>query len=297
MGGRLEGRVAIVTGASRGLGRNMAELFAAEGAAVVVAARSEVQWDERLPGTIHEAVEAIRARGGRALAIACDVSIEADLERLAEAAAEAFGPVDLLVNNAAITMPGGPGRAPSAPKNGEKAASRSKPKFSTAVGGAPGILEMSVGGFRRHFDAGLFAAYRLTQLVLPGMIELGRGAILNISSDAARRPPEGPYAGDVATTIAYGGNKIAMEHLTRNVAAQVAKYGVTVNSLSPSAAIQTPGLAWLTGGARPAVEVSEESFSEAALRLALATPEQRTGWNAYSEDVLHPELGRREWIG
>jgi len=89
----------------------------------------------------------------------------------------------------------------------------------------------------------VFAAYRLMQLVLPAMIERGRGSILNITSDASRRPGEGPYedTGGI-TTFAYGGAKIALEHLTQAVALEVQPHGVGVNALMPSLPVATPGL-------------------------------------------------------
>ncbi len=105
---RLEGRVAIVTGASRGIGEAVARLFAREGAAVAVAARTEQVFDERLPGTIHETVDAIEADGGRAVAIRADLADEDDVDRLVDEARAALGPIDLLVNNAALTVPGRP---------------------------------------------------------------------------------------------------------------------------------------------------------------------------------------------
>src|SRR6476659_5854740 len=105
---RLEGRVAIVTGASRGIGEAVARLFAREGAAVAVAARTEQVFDERLPGTIHDTVAAIEADGGRAVAIRADLADEDDVDRVVDEARAALGPIDLLVNNAALTVPGRP---------------------------------------------------------------------------------------------------------------------------------------------------------------------------------------------
>ena len=79
---RLAGRAAIVTGASRGLGEAIALAFAREGAAVAVTARTEAEWDPRLPGTIHDTVARIEAAGGRAVAVAADLAAPADVERL-----------------------------------------------------------------------------------------------------------------------------------------------------------------------------------------------------------------------
>ena len=86
-GQRLAGRTAIVTGASRGLGKAIAVAFAAEGAAVAVVARSTTQWSERLPGTIHETVAEIEAAGGRAVAVAADLSQPDEVEAAYAAAA------------------------------------------------------------------------------------------------------------------------------------------------------------------------------------------------------------------
>ena len=108
MTGRLAGRAAIVTGASRGLGRSIALALAAEGAAVAVVARTEQVWNDKLPGTIGETVAEIEAAGGRAVAIRADLTDRDDLPRLVDEARDALGPITILVNNAAFTAPGRP---------------------------------------------------------------------------------------------------------------------------------------------------------------------------------------------
>jgi 7-alpha-hydroxysteroid dehydrogenase len=289
---RFGGRVALVTGASRGIGAALAAALAAEGAAVACAARTERVWDERLPGTIHDTVDAIRRRGGHAIAVRCDLTVETDIVDLAATVARELGPADILVNNAALTVPGRPpaqGAPPPAP------AAR-PPSAAADRAGPPGFLDFPLKGYRRHFEVDVFAAYRLMQLVLPGMIAARRGAILNITSDASRRPGEGPWPGAGGPTpFAYGGAKAALEHLTQAVAFEMQSYGVSVNALMPSLPVATPGLEVTAPGMDVSLPMAD--FCAAALRLLAAPTAQVTGRVAYSEDVLHPELGRRGWLG
>jgi 7-alpha-hydroxysteroid dehydrogenase len=293
--GRLQGKVAVVTGASRGIGAGLAETLAREGAAVAVAARSEQHWNERLAGTIGETVERIERSGGRAIAVRADMTVEEDLVNLMEAASSRLGPVDILVNNAAVTVPGRPPKQP-APLGGGGRTSGGVPPAGSGVVGPSGFLNFPLKGYRLHFEVNVFAAYRLMQLVLPGMVERGVGSILNITSDASRRPGEGPYrnAGGT-TTFAYGGSKAALEHLTKAVAFEMQPHGIAVNALMPSLPVATPGMLYQT----PVLDeqVSLGSFCEAAVRLLCTPPDLATGRIEYSEDVLHPDLGRRGWLG
>ncbi len=292
---RLEGRVAIVTGASRGLGRAIALALGQEGASVAVAARSEAVWNEALPGTVHETVAELHALGAKAIAVPCDASREDDLVRLVETTRAELGPIGVLINNAAVTAPGRPPAAGSGPV-------AARPAEAPGVRGAQAsamtmtFLDMALKGFRLHFDVGVFASYRLMQLVLADMIGAGRGAVVNISSWASQVPGEGPYPpGFGGVSPAYGGNKAALEHLTQCVAALVASKGVVVNALIPSLPIITPGLAVLQNNF--AETSTEEEFAEATIRLCLADPAVTAGQVAFHDDVLHPELGRRGWLG
>ena len=295
--GRLTGRTAIVTGASRGLGRAIATTFAREGAAVAVVARSEAQWDERLPGTIHEVVAEIRDGGGRAVAIAADLSQPDQVEALVGLARDALGPVDLLINNAALTVPGRP--PGSGRSGGSPAPATAAPPSGADRPAGPSIsssfLEFPLKGFRMHFEIGLFACYRLMQLVLPDMIDGGRGSIVNISSYAGFIPGEGPYpAPGQPGPIAYGGNKAALHHLSQCVAVEMQAHGVAINVLSPSEPVLTPGN--LVAAAGESRWASPEDFAEATVRAALADPQVTTGQLLWSDDLLHPGLGRRGWL-
>ncbi len=271
MTGRLQGRAAIVTGASRGLGREIALALASDGAAVAVVGRTENVWDERLPGTIGETVAEIEAAGGRALAIRADLLDRDDIARLVGEARDALGPITILVNNAAFTAPGRP------PKPGDNTG----PKPAKAQRGGvkadfPPVLGTPLGAYRRHFEIAVFAAYELIQLVCPDMIAAGIGSIINISSVASRLPGDGPYADRSGGVLpGYGGSKAALEHLTSCAAYDLAPHNIAVNALSPSKAIMTPGLSYY---AREFAEVSTaQEFARAAAELVLVDPTVVTG--------------------
>ncbi|WP_156688618.1 SDR family NAD(P)-dependent oxidoreductase [Mycobacterium sp. Marseille-P9652] len=272
MTGRLAGRAAIVTGASRGLGRAIALALAAEGAAVAVAGRTERVWDERLPGTIGETAAAIGEAGGRAVAVRADLTDGEDVARLVASAREALGPITILVNNAAFTAPGRPPAAGST-----TAAPGARPAKPTAgKPGWPGFVSVPLGAYRRHFQIAVFAAYELMQLVSPDMIETGGGSIVNISSVASRLPGNGPYPDRSGGVLpGYGGSKAALEHLTQCAAYDLADHNIAVNALSPSKPIPTPGLAYY---ARDFADTaSPDEFARAAVELALVDAKVVTG--------------------
>jgi len=290
---RLDDLVVVVTGASRGIGRAIAVACAAEGARVAVVARTEAQWDPRMPGTIHDTVSEITATGGTAFAVAADLADPDQVDTVIERARSALGPIGILVNNAALTIPGRPPTAPRANEPGAASAHASPPAPSQLPRNS--FLSFPLRGFRLHLEIGLFATYRLMQLALPDMIDAGRGGIVNISSLAGFLPGEGPYAHPgVPGAIAYGGNKAALHHLTQSVAIEMQAYGVAINVLSPSEPVLTPGnLVAATGETDWA---NPEDFAEAVVRLTVADPQETTGQLLWSDDVLHPERGRRGWL-
>lgn len=283
MTGRLAGRTAIVTGASRGLGRATALALAAEGAAVAVVARTQQQWDERLPGTIGETVAAIEEAGGTAVAIQADLLEREDIPRLVAQARDALGPITILVNNAAFTAPGRPPKPDAAPK-------AAKPPGGASAGAKPnadwpGFLAVPLSAYRRHFEIGVFASYELMQLVCPDMFDAGHGSIINITSVASRVPGDGPYRNFAGGVLpGYGGSKAALEHLTWCAAYDLQRRNIAVNALAPSRPIPTPGLSYYRS--EFASVSPDDEFARAAVELALVDPNVVTGRTIGHHEVL-----------
>jgi NAD(P)-dependent dehydrogenase (short-subunit alcohol dehydrogenase family) len=262
----------------------MALAMAAEGASVAVVGRTEQVWDARLPGSIGETVGAIEDAGGRAVAIRADLLNPPDRMRLVEEARAALGPITVLVNNAAFTAPGRPpkeGEASRKPAQGAPAETRTA-EVKAPV--RPTVLTTPVQAYSRHFEM-VFAAYELMRALAPDMAAAGGGAVINITSEASRVPGEGPWPGRTASPMAgYGGSKVALEHLTCCAAFDLMPSKVSVNALSPSKPIITPGLAYYMTDFDETD--TEESFAEAAVRLAALDPTTVTGRILGHADVL-----------
>jgi len=257
------GRVALVTGGSRGIGAAIAVRLAAEGAAVAVTART-LDRHPRLPGSLAETVAAITAAGGTAIAIAADLSEPASRPAVVAEVEHRLGPVDVLVNNAAAAyyMP---------------------------------VERVTEKRYRIAFELNVRAPFELMQLVLPGMRARRRGWIVNISS-ATAEPPQGPPFAAFhrhGGAVLYGGTKAALERMSAGVAAEVYDDGVAVNALAPVAAVRTPGVEALgmLPEDRPDLIEPMEVMVEAALALATGDPARLTGRIAYSRPLL-AELGR-----
>jgi 7-alpha-hydroxysteroid dehydrogenase len=190
---RLDGKVAVVTGAGHGIGRAIALAFAEAGAHVVVAARTEA--------AIEETAAQVRALGREGLAVRCDVTETAQLERLAEATLAKFGRVELLVNNAGGSLP--------------------RPALAT-----------SERAFEKIVRFNLTSPFLLTRLLVPRMVETaGGGAVVNISSGASQLALGG--------MAAYGSAKAGLNQLTRILAAEFAPK-VRVNAIIVGQ-VDTPG--------------------------------------------------------
>ena len=251
--GVLAGKVAVVTGASRGIGDAIARRFAMEGAKVVVSARTVDSGEHYLPGTINETVAAIRAAGGEALGVKADLAAAEDREQLIAAAEAEFGSVDILVNNAAITY------------------------FIP-------VEDFPEKRFRLMTDVQVWAPFELAQRVLPGMQEKGSGWILNISSHAAIHP-EKTLSGRGGTV--YGMCKAALERFTTGLAQETYDQGIGVNAISPGL-VATPGVMHhkLINSENEDRVTPVEHMAEACLRLCHGDPQALTGRIDYADEVM-----------
>ena len=268
--GKLTGKVAIVTGASRGIGQAIAELFAAEGARVVCAARTLNEGDHRmLEGSLTRTVALIRQRGGEASPITADVSSETDCIALVQQARSAYGPIDILVNNAALNY-----------------------YLPTA--------DYPTNRWIRCFAVNVHAPFMLAKEVLKDMVPRRTGAIVNISSGAAIGPGRGPYADkQVRGGTMYGATKAALERFTQGLAQEMAQYeGISVAAVSPSRVVPTPGTVHhklVTGMDDPRGE-NPSLMARAVLLLASEPAATINGRVTYSQQILK-EFGWIEQAG
>jgi 3-oxoacyl-[acyl-carrier protein] reductase len=261
----LTGRTALVTGASRGIGRYIAQRLASAGATVVVVARSMDQSVARerrkpeqvMPGTLLETVALIESAGGRAIALGCDLLVPAQRDVLIERASEAAGPLDILVNNAGFCL------------------------F------AP-IEEMLPAVFDQTFDQYVRLPFLLSKAVIPSMKARGAGWIVNISS-ANALPPRRPFTNKMRSggSTAYSAAKAALNRLTQGLAEEVVGHNIAVNAVAPSTAILSPGAVELT----PEGYATEDPAYMAAAVLAMChkPAAERTGLIAYSMHYVHEE--------
>ncbi|MFN8643308.1 MAG: SDR family NAD(P)-dependent oxidoreductase [Candidatus Binatia bacterium] len=197
----IAGRIALVTGASRGVGRAVAIALAQAGADVACAARATDGAPLPLPGTIDETVRAVQAAGRRGLAVATNLADPAQVERMVHTTLACFGRIDILVNNAAITF--------------------------------PGDLALPMKRYDLIMAVNLRAPLQALQLVAEGMRARREGAIVNVSSAAALFAVPG--------LMAYGMSKAAMERMTVDCAAQLRPFEVAVNTFRIDVPVASEG--------------------------------------------------------
>src|SRR6058998_1992598 len=258
--GRLDGKVVVITGASRGIGAEIARLFAAEGGRVICAARTLREGDHQLAGSLETTVASIRAAGGEAQAFTVNIAEPAECERLIGSARDTYGPVDVLVNNAALTyyLP---------------------------------VKDYPLNRWMRSWAVNFHAPFVLSQLALAAMIPRRSGAIVNISSGAAIGPGRGPYPDPAVGArggTCYGAEKAALERFTQGLASEVFQYGISVTCVSPSQVVPTPGTVHhnLVKGLDDPAGEPPELMAKAALVLASEPPEKVSGVVTYSQTLL-----------
>jgi citronellol/citronellal dehydrogenase len=271
--GILTGKIALVTGASRGIGAAIAQRFGAEGATVIVTARtlSGMGHDyggQDLTGSVEDVAAAIKAAGGNAFGWRCDVGDPASRATMADEVIARFGGIDILVNNATTTA---------------------------GTGTYDSLTTEQVG---RVFEVNVQGPLDLIQRFAPIMARRGQGWILNLTSKAAEHP-EGPPFSPLFTAggmILYGAAKSALNRLTSGLAAELSNSNVAVNALAPFSVVWTPGAA--ASGLEKYrslpmwVEEPVEGMAEAALALCTVDPAVFTGHVVYSTPYL-TETGRQ----
>ena len=251
--GLLAGKVAVVTGASRGIGEAIALRYAMEGARVVVSARTVDEGDNMLPGSINTTVAHINEAGGEAMAVQANLAQEDDRLRLITETEAAMGPVDILVNNAAVTY-------------------------------YMNTTEVTEKRFRLMMDVQVWAPLQLAQQVLPGMVERSSGRILNISSHSAIHPDktQPSHGGTV-----YGMCKAALERFTTGLAQEYYPHNIGINVISPGL-VATPGAVFhnlITEQSKKHV-TPVEHMAEACLRLVHGDAQELTGRIDYASSVM-----------
>lgn len=259
MAGHLKDKVALITGASRGIGAAIAVRLGMEGAKIVVSARTSESGQSKLPGTLGETIARVRKTGAEVISVKADLAQAREREMLIETAQRAFGPIDILINDAAITF------------------------F------AP-VSEFTEKRFKLMLEVQVYAPFHLAQLVLPSMKARKSGWIVNISSGAGLHPKQ-PYLTGARGGTVYGMCKAALERFTTGLASEVYDDGIAVNVVSPGL-VDTPGVAvhgLINERTKDRVQPIE-FIAEAVYQLASGDPKTMTGRIDYAEPFLK-EMG------
>jgi len=252
---KLEGKVAIITGASRGVGEYMAREFAKEGCHIVAAARTEEVQDPKLPGTIHDTARELEAMGVRAIAVRCDVTDEESIAAMVRRTLDEFGRIDILVNNAGIMLPGR-------------------------------LVDVPLKRWDLIWRVNVRGAVACCRAVLPAMVAQRDGVIINISSVAADQ--------DGANNISYKLTKHALRELSEGLAAEEKQHNIRVFALSPLGWVPTPGTLYhrldeTMPAVGPMLE-KPEAMGQAAIYLCGEEGTALSGQHFYSRQLLRDRV-------
>ncbi|MFK2930349.1 SDR family oxidoreductase [Dyella agri] len=253
--GNLSGKTLFITGASRGIGLAIALRAARDGANVAIAAKSGVP-NPRLPGTIHTAAAAVEQAGGRALAIKCDIREEAEVHAAAAQAAEHFGGIDIVVNNASAIWLAG-------------------------VEGTP------MKRFDLMHQVNTRGTFLVTQACLPHLKKAANPHVLMLAPPPSLEPKW--FAPHTAYTIA----KMGMSLCVLGMSAEFAPWGIAVNALWPRTVIATAAIGMIDG-VRPEQCRTPNIVADAAHAMLVRPAREYSGRFAIDEDVLR-EAGVRDF--
>ena len=243
--GKMDGMVAVVTGASRGLGRAIAKEYAGEGASVVICARA--QSPTGLAGTLEETAADIRNAGGDVLAVDCDVTDESQVDAMVRQALARYGRIDVLFNNAGAMVLG------------------------------ESILDIEPSRWEQVMRVNANGPYLCTRAVLPSMMERRRGSIINVGSRMANDPGLGGG-------VLYSASKAALHMFSLCLADEVREYNIAVNILSPGS-LRSEGSAAIPWSQRDWHErVEPSAVGPCAVYLALQDAGTFTGQLALRAD-------------
>ena len=250
---KLKGKVAIVTGGSRGIGKQICLTFAREGAAVAVVARTEKEGQAKLPGTIHQTVAEIKEAGGQAVAVRTDITVDEDVERMAKQTLDEFGRIDILVNNAAANQ--------------------------NAL-----VADLSIKRWDLMMRVNLRGNFVCAKAVLPTMMAQKSGNIIGITSIAAKR---GAPPGEVCYSITKSG----IETFCWGLSKEVKEYNIAVNDLYPTGGVTTDGFKHVFRKMKLDDSImkrmkSPEQIAEAALWIAQQDANSFTG-RSVNDDEVH----------
>ena len=253
-----DGKVALVTGTSRGLGKAIAQRLAREGATVALTART-MEPDPKYQGSLRQTLTEIEAAGGAGVAIQADLSSAQDRERLFAEVVERVGAPDILVNNAAVTF--------------------LRP-----------LDEFPERRVRLMMEMHVLAPLHLTQLAIPAMRKRGRGWVLNVTSVGGDLPAGPPFSefDRAAGFGVYGTVKAALNRLTKSLAAELYDDGIAVNAAAPTNPVATPGAGTLDLAKTDTEDI--ELITRTALLLCTGDPKTLTGRIAHTQEFLR-EVG------
>ena len=257
MEGTLRGRTVFVTGASRGIGREIALRLARDGANVAIASKSAVA-NPKLPGTIHSVAAEVEAAGGRAIALRCDIRDEAQVQAAVAATVDAFGGIDVLVNNASAIW-------------------------------LRGTLDTPMKRFDLMHEVNARGTFLCTQTCLPHLLRARNPHVLTLAPPPTLAPHW--WAPHAAYTLA----KMGMSFVTLGLAGEFASRGIAINALWPRTIIATDALNMIPG-IDPARCRKPAIVADAAHAVLVRPARERTGAFLIDEDVLR-EAGVRDFEG